>query len=55
MGFWGFGVRADPGLIGLDDGVQRRRIDITLLGQDRFQRAYAQFGLRQFRMVVIVG
>ena len=47
-------MRADPGLVGLDDGIERGRLDIALLGQDRLQRAHAQFGLRQFRMVVIV-
>jgi len=47
-------VRADFGLIGLDDGIERRRIDVAFLGQDRLQRADAQFGLRQFRMVVMV-
>ena len=47
-------MRADPGFIGLDDGIQRRRINVPLLGQDRLQRAHAQFRLRQFGMVVIV-
>jgi hypothetical protein len=47
-------VRADLGFIGLDDGIERTRLDITLFGQDRFERAHAQLGLGQFRMVVVV-
>ena len=47
-------VRADPGLVGLDDGVERGRLDIALFGQDRLERAHPELGLRQFRMVVIV-
>ena len=47
-------VRADLGLVGLDDGVERGRLDIAFFGQDRLERAHAQLGLRQFRMVVIV-
>ena len=47
-------VRTDPGLIGLDDGVERGGIDITLLGQDRLQRAHAQLRLGQFRAVRVV-
>ena len=34
-------VRADPGLVGLDDGVERGRLDIALFGQDRLERAHA--------------
>ncbi len=47
-------ARADLGLIGLDDGVERGRVDIAFFGQDGFERAHAQLHLRQFRMVVIV-
>ena len=47
-------MRADPGLVSLDDGIQGGRIDIAFLGQDRLQRAHAQLGLGEFRMVVIV-
>ncbi|MGY4418943.1 hypothetical protein ACVWY2_001368 [Bradyrhizobium sp. JR6.1] len=47
-------MRADLRLIGLHDGVERGSLDVAFLGQDRFQRAHAQFGLRQFGMVVIV-
>jgi hypothetical protein len=47
-------VRADPGFIGLDNGIERGWFDIAFFGQDRLERAHAQLGLRQFRMVVIV-
>ena len=42
-------VRADLGFIGLDDGIERGGIDVALFGQDRLERAHAQFGLGQFR------
>ena len=45
---------ADPGLIGLDDGVERGRLHIAFFGKDRRKRAHAQLGLRQLGMVVIV-
>ena len=44
-------VRADPGLVGLDDAIERGRIDIALLGQDRFQRPHPQLHLGQLRAV----
>src|SRR5438067_1301682 len=47
-------MRADLGLVGLDDGVERGRLDIAFFGQDRLKRAHAQLGLGQLRMVVIV-
>ena len=47
-------VRADAGLVGLDDGVERLRIDIALLGQDGFQRPHAQLRLGQLRAVLVV-
>ena len=47
-------MRADLGLIGLDDGVERRRIDIALLGQHGFERAHAQLHFRQLGAVVVV-
>ncbi len=47
-------VRADLGLIGLDDGVERGRLDIAFFGQDRLERAHAQLGLGQLGMVVVV-
>ena len=45
--------RPDLGLVGFDQEIERGRIDITLLGQDGFERAHAQFGLGQVRMVVV--
>ena len=47
-------ARADLGLVGLDDGVERGRIDIALLGQHGFQRAHAKLHLRQLRAVLVV-
>ena len=47
-------VRADPGLIGLHDGVERGRIDIALLGQHGLQRADAELDLGQLRVVVVM-
>src|SRR5262249_5823298 len=48
------GVRADLGLIGFDDEIECGRIDVSLLGQDRLKRAYAQLRLRELRAVLIV-
>ena len=47
-------ARPNLGLVGLDQQIERGRIDIAFFGQDGFQRAHAQLGLGQFRMVVIV-
>jgi hypothetical protein len=47
-------VRPDLGLIGLDDGVERGRIDIALFGKHRFQRAHAQLHFRQLRAVIVM-
>ncbi len=47
-------ARADLGLVGLDDGVERRRVDVALLGQHGFQRAHAKLRLRQLRAVLVV-
>ena len=46
--------RSDLGLVGLDDGVERGRVDIALLGQHGFQRADAKLRLRQLRAVLVV-
>ena len=46
-------ARPDLGLVGLDDGVERRRVDVALLGQDGFQRAHAQLRLGQFRAILV--
>ena len=45
---------ADPGLIGLDDGIQRRGIKISFFGQNGFKRADAQFRLGKLRMIVVM-
>ena len=47
-------ARADLGLVGLDDGVERGRIDVALLGQHGFQRAHAKLRFRQLRAVLVV-
>ena len=47
-------VRADLGLVGLDDRIERGRLDIALLGQDRFERAHTDLHLGQFRAVLVV-
>jgi hypothetical protein len=38
----------------LDQGVERDRIDIALLGQDCFKRAHTQLRFRQFGAVVLI-
>src|SRR5262245_35421455 len=48
------GVGADLGLVGLDDEIERSRIDIALLGQDRLQRAHAQLRLGELGAVLVV-
>src|SRR5262245_37819261 len=45
---------SDPGLVGLDNGIERGRIDIALFGQHGFQRAHSQLGFRKLGMVVVV-
>ena len=47
-------ARADLGLVGLDDGVERRRVDVALLGQHGFERAHAKLRLRQLRAVLVI-
>ena len=47
-------VGPDLGLVGLDDGVERGRIDVALLGQHRLQRAHAQLRLGQLRTVLVI-
>ena len=48
------GVGADLGLVGFNDEIERRRIDVALLGQDRFQRSHAQLRLGELRPVFVV-
>ena len=50
----GADVRADLGLVGLDDEVERGRIDVALLGQDGLQRAHPQLRLGQLRAVLVI-
>jgi hypothetical protein len=40
--------------IGLDQQVERSRIDIAFFGQHGFQSAHAQLGFRKLGMLVIV-
>jgi len=47
-------TRADLGLVGLDDGVERGRVDVALLGQHRLQRPHPQLHLRQFGAMLVV-
>ena len=47
-------ARPDARLVRLDDGVERRRIDMALLGQDGFERAHPRLHLGQFRMIGMV-
>ena len=47
-------VRADLGFVGLDNGIERSRIDIAFFGQDGFERPHAQLRLGQFRVMMIV-
>src|SRR3979411_2930164 len=47
-------VRADLGLIGLDDEVERLGVDVTLLGQDGLERPHPQLHLAELGAVVVV-
>jgi len=47
-------MRADLGLVGVDDEVEGLGVDVALLGQDGLERAHPQFGFGQVRMVMIV-
>ena len=47
-------MRTDPRFIRLDDPVERLRIDIALLGQDRLQGAHAQLHLGEFRAMAVI-
>ena len=47
-------ARPDLVLVGLDDRVERRRIDIALFDQQRFERAHAQRDFGEFGMVVVM-
>src|SRR4051812_40512090 len=47
-------MRADLGLVGLDDGVERGRLDVAFLSQNRFERAHADLHFGQFRAVLMI-
>src|SRR5713101_7404541 len=47
-------MRADLGLIGLDDEIERSRVDVALFRQDGLERAHAQLHLRELRAVLVV-
>ena len=47
-------ARADLGLVGLDDGIECRRIDVAFLGQNGFQGTDPALRLRQLRAVLVV-
>ena len=47
-------ARPDLRLVGLDDEVERGRIDIALFDQHGFERADAQRRLGEFRAVVVI-
>src|SRR5262245_66314683 len=48
------GMGANLGLVGFDDEIERGRIDIALLGEDRLQCADAQLRLGELRAVFTV-
>ena len=47
-------MRPDLRLERLDDGVERRRIDVAFLGQNSLERAHAQLHLGQLGAVIVV-
>jgi hypothetical protein len=47
-------VRADAGLVSLDDGVERGRIDIAFFGQDGLERAHPQLCLAELGAMVVL-
>src|SRR5262249_30284473 len=46
-------MRADPGLEILDDLVEGGRVDIALLGQDRFERLHPELHFGEFGAVIV--
>ena len=46
--------RPDLDLVGLDERIDRRRIDIAFLDQDRFECAHAQLDLGEVAVVVMI-
>ena len=47
-------MRSDLGLVGFDDGVERRGIGVALLDQNGLERTHPQLGFRQLGRLVIV-
>ena len=47
-------VRADLGFVGLDQHIERLRVHVAFLDQDRFERAHAQVHLREMRAVLVI-
>ena len=47
-------MRPDFGLEGLDNRIERRRIDIALLGQHGLERPHPQLHFREFGAVLVV-
>ena len=47
-------ARADPRLVALDERVEGRRVDVTLLDEQGLERAHTRFDVRHLRAVVAV-
>lgn len=47
-------TRADFGLVGLDNQIQRVRIDIALGQQNSLERTHPDGGFRQFRTMIVI-
>src|SRR5829696_3498109 len=47
-------ARPDLGLVGLDQNIDRRRIDIALLGQDRLEGADPKLDVGELAVFVVV-
>ena len=50
----GTDMRADPGLMRLDDAVESRRFDIALLDQKGLEGPNTQLNIRQCRLMVVI-
>jgi hypothetical protein len=46
-------VRADLGLVGLDEGVERGGVDVALLDEDRLERADAALRVGELGAVIV--
>jgi hypothetical protein len=44
----------DPGFVGVDDDIERLRVDVALFGQDRLKRADPQLHLAELRTVIML-